>query len=144
MVKLYNAADVLLGITGGEGFFLPAIEAQACGTPVIVTDYAAAPEVCGCGYCVPVAAWAAMDTPGVRWALADIDKAAEFLARIANADREKMARRARRFAERFDWGRVMRLYWRPLLEELEAEVRPLVTRDGVGAWGAPEAPALHV
>ena len=144
MVKLYSAADVLLGITGGEGFFLPAIEAQACGTPVIVTDYAAAPEVCGCGYCVPVADWAVFSTPGVRWALADVGKAAEFLARVANSDRERMARRARRFAERFDWGRVMRLYWGPLLEELEAEVRPLVTREGVGAWETPGAPALHV
>ncbi|RLF07551.1 MAG: hypothetical protein DRJ69_07035 [Thermoprotei archaeon] len=142
--KRYYRGWVFNMTTEDGTFQVSNIITHNCGTPVIVTDYASAPEVCGCGYCVPVADWAVFSTPGVRWALADVGKAAEFLARVANSDRERMARRARRFAERFDWGRVMRLYWGPLLEELEAEVRPLVTRDGVGAWEAPGAPGLHV
>jgi len=44
MVKLYNAASVLLLCSGGEGFGLPLIEAQSCGIPVITTDYAGGPE----------------------------------------------------------------------------------------------------
>jgi len=134
MVKLYNAMDVLLGTTGGEGFFVPAIEAQSCGVPVVVTDYASAPEVCGAGLTVPVSDWVVINTPGVKFALADIEKTAEALTKIMNSDREKLARKARRFAMRFDWDRVFDMYWRPFLEEAELELKPLVTKRGVKAW----------
>lgn len=38
MARLYNAFDVSLQATTAEGFGLPIIEAQACGTPVIISD----------------------------------------------------------------------------------------------------------
>jgi glycosyltransferase involved in cell wall biosynthesis len=39
----------------GEGFGIPAIESQACGTPVIVSDFSAQPELVGAhGIKVPV------------------------------------------------------------------------------------------
>ncbi len=47
MVGLYNAMDVLLSPSYGEGFGIPIIEAQACGTPVIVTNWTSMPELCG-------------------------------------------------------------------------------------------------
>ena len=39
-----------------EGFGLPPIEAMACGTPVLVSNVASLPEVCGDGamYCDPL------------------------------------------------------------------------------------------
>jgi glycosyltransferase involved in cell wall biosynthesis len=37
MAELYRAADVLVQPYRGEGFCLPALEAMACGTPVVVT-----------------------------------------------------------------------------------------------------------
>jgi len=37
MAALYGAADVLVSPYMGEGFYLPALEAIACGTPVICT-----------------------------------------------------------------------------------------------------------
>jgi glycosyltransferase involved in cell wall biosynthesis len=39
------AFDVLLNPSMGEGFGVPLIEAQACGTPCIVTDFSSMPEV---------------------------------------------------------------------------------------------------
>lgn len=39
MRDVYNAADVLLNTSRGEGFGLPLIEAQACGTSVIAPDF---------------------------------------------------------------------------------------------------------
>lgn len=51
---LYNAADVLLAPSGGEGFGIPVIEAQAAGCPVIVTDFSAQRELGGAGYKIPV------------------------------------------------------------------------------------------
>jgi glycosyltransferase involved in cell wall biosynthesis len=47
---LYNAADVLLSPSRGEGFGVPVIEAQAAGCPVIVADFSAQRELCGAGW----------------------------------------------------------------------------------------------
>jgi len=45
MANVYNGIDCLLSVTQGEGFGVPIIEAQACGTPVIVGDWTAMPEL---------------------------------------------------------------------------------------------------
>lgn len=44
LAVLYNAMDVLCAPSAGEGFCLPLLEAQACGVPVVATDFAAQPE----------------------------------------------------------------------------------------------------
>jgi len=49
MVDLYNACDILLIPSTHEGFCLPAVEAMACGTPVIYANETALPEVIGYG-----------------------------------------------------------------------------------------------
>ena len=134
MVKLYNAADVLLFCTGGEGFGVPLIEAQACGVPVVATDYAAGPEQVGEGLTVKADDYVIINTPGVRRALTSIDGMAEALTKIMNADRDKMARRARRFAERYSWETVVDRYYKPFLEKAEMELKPLVTKEGIKTW----------
>jgi glycosyltransferase involved in cell wall biosynthesis len=59
----YNGADCFLYPSVFEGFGLPALEAMACGTPVIVSDASSLPEVVGdAGMCLPatdVSAWTA-------------------------------------------------------------------------------------
>ncbi len=47
MSALYSTMDVLLHASYGEGFGVPAIEAQACGTRVIGSNWAATPDVLG-------------------------------------------------------------------------------------------------
>ena len=50
MAAIYSRTDVLLSATAGEGFGLPVLEAQACGTPVIVSNFSAQPELVGDGW----------------------------------------------------------------------------------------------
>jgi glycosyltransferase involved in cell wall biosynthesis len=49
LCALYNAADLYMSTTGGEGFGLTLAESLACETPVIVTNWAAEREVVGVG-----------------------------------------------------------------------------------------------
>jgi len=44
---VYRGADLLLMPSWHEGFGLPALEAMACGTPVVVSDRGSLPEVVG-------------------------------------------------------------------------------------------------
>jgi len=134
MVKLYNAFDVLLMCTGGEGAGLPLLEAQSCGVPVVATDYAGAPEHVGVGYTVPWSDYVVINTPGTRYALADLDRMAQALSKLANADLERLGRKARRFAERFDWSVVAERYWQAFLDWAEPELRPRISRGGVDSW----------
>ena len=45
LAAMYSRADVLLAVSMGEGFGIPTIEAQACGTRVIGSNAAATPEL---------------------------------------------------------------------------------------------------
>lgn len=47
LAEAYTAFDVLLATSRGEGFGIPVIEAQACGTPAIVSNWTAQPELVG-------------------------------------------------------------------------------------------------
>lgn len=52
---VYNAADVHLQVSMSEGFGIPLIEAQACGCPVVTTNFSAMPELVRWGHLVDVA-----------------------------------------------------------------------------------------
>lgn len=45
VARAYNAFDVLLNPSRGEGFGCTLVEAQACGTPCITTNWSSMPEV---------------------------------------------------------------------------------------------------
>lgn len=76
--ELYRRAFACLLPSSGEGFGLPAVEAMACGTPVVAVDAGALPEVVGEGGLLtpaePAAMAAAMERlalePGLRAELA--------------------------------------------------------------------------
>ena len=74
-----------------EGFGIPALEAMACGCPVIAADAASLPEVCGSAalYCDPTSA---------------DDLAEQILALQSNSGRrEEMRRRGHSRALKFSW-----------------------------------------
>lgn len=98
LARLLSSADAAVVPSLYEGFSLPAVEAMACGTPLVVTTAGALPEVVGpdgvCGLLVP---------PGDPGALADaLDRLLGdrgLRRRLGRAGRERVL-------GRFTWGRA--------------------------------------
>ncbi len=118
MNEIYNAMDVLNAVSAGEGFGIPTVECQSAGIPVIVTDFAASPELVGAGWKVPISRrwWTPLNS---FQALPYIDGITEALEKAYQADRKVMSKQAREFALQYDWPKLIQGGWKPLLEKLE-------------------------
>lgn len=120
MAKIYSAMDVLVNPAMGEGFGIPVLEAQACGTPAIVTDFSAMPEVCGAGWHVKhTGYWTGLNS----WqAVADVDdivSALEDCYGLSDADRQHLSETARKHALEYSMPRVVKQYMLPALRAAE-------------------------
>jgi glycosyltransferase involved in cell wall biosynthesis len=119
VASIYSMMDVLAHPSYGEGFGVPIIESQACGTPVIVNDWTAMPELCGSGWIVDgdpyydASQGSFFKSPGVE----DVYRAME-MAYDRRGDQSVRAR-AREFALGYDADLVTETYWRPVLDELD-------------------------
>jgi glycosyltransferase involved in cell wall biosynthesis len=96
LARRYAAADLYVSASSHEGFGLPALEALASGTPVVVTDVGAARAYVGdAGILVPQAT--------------SVDELAGAIERAIQLAADSTARaRARRRAEGFSWDRTAR------------------------------------
>lgn len=129
VAAMYTASDVLLSTSMGEGFGLSVIEAQACGTPVIVTDFTAQPELVGAGWKVGYQRWY-HPGQGTYWATPHIPEILEALEMAYEARGEESLReRAIEFAAEYDADTVFARYWTPVLAEMEELLRPPVPRN---------------
>jgi len=121
MAKIYNAADVLLSASMGEGFGVPIIEAQSCGTPVITTQFSSMPELTFNGLTVPVVQM--FYTPLNTWqAIPSIDGIAEALhkihARTLVEIREQSEKGRQAVVRDYSWP-VITECWRSFLNNIE-------------------------
>jgi hypothetical protein len=117
LAALYTDADVLLATSAGEGFGVPVIEAQACGTPVIVSNWTAQPELVGDGWVVegqPL--WDPFQNSWFFTPL--VGQIVEALEGAYARERGETSRDALAFAEQYDADRVYAEHWRPVLEVL--------------------------
>ena len=101
----YQAADVHLLASSGEGFGLPTLQAAAAGAVPMAGDYSASSElVREHGEAIAIAGWTRNEF-GIGRALIDIEDAAAKLARF-HADPGLVRARStasRRFAEAYGW-----------------------------------------
>lgn len=142
MAQLYNAADVLVAPSMGEGFGIPVIEAEACGCPVIVTDFSAQTELCFGGYKIPVDPY-----DGLTWTYQESEQA--FIAPSAiqaaldwawdQRGNETLRTQAREGAMLYDARRVFERYMNPALSYM-AEVNRVEHGKVIEEVGAVELP----
>lgn len=127
MATLYRAADVLLLPSGGEGFGVPLIEAQACGTPVIACEYTAMRETAWAGWKIPTdkggqygeqvwtQARGAFYFRPARACLVEYLKTA-----YAKRHEAAYAEKARTGALIYDMRTVIESHWLPVIGQIEA------------------------
>jgi glycosyltransferase involved in cell wall biosynthesis len=116
MAALYSAFDVLGNPSYGEGFGIPAVEAQACGTRVIASGWAASADL------VAEDGWLLQGIPfwdepqKAWWSIPLVDSIHNALVEAYKADRGP-SKVARDFASQFDAERVWKWGWLPFLRE---------------------------
>lgn len=118
MRRWYNACDVVMLCSYGEGFGLPAVEAQACGTPVVASRNSALTELVDVRNRVATdpfwnhvhRAWWGRPRPE------DIVKRLSSVAGRLATDQAHVRRTARTAVARFDLPEVTGL-WKAVVEE---------------------------
>ena len=117
---VYNASDVFLSVTMGEGFGIPIVEAQAAGCPVITGDWTSMSEITYSGWKV-----GKEDAIEVFTALGAIQYEPDYRAITEKlelaykmAGNQEYRERARKEALKYDIENVFKKYWKPTLEEI--------------------------
>jgi len=109
LAHIYNLATIFIYPSLYEGFGLPPLEAMACGTPVIVSNVASLPEVCGDAalYVEP------MDLQGI------IDK----ISLLANDEklRGELSKKSKLQAAHFSWDKAAQEHLKIITLSLETK-----------------------
>lgn len=119
LASMYSAFDVFCLPTRGEGFGMPAIEAQACGTPVVLTDNTSGSELTKSGWLIETDAddwafsgnntWRIQPKPSnVVAALKTVHGAAPFKADTVSEAIQEYA-----------WPNVWDKHWKPIIQKIE-------------------------
>jgi len=124
VAAIYSAMDVFCLPTKGEGFGMPLIEAQACGTPVITTDATTGAELTKTGWLIDT------DLDDLEWTGKDTWKVVPKVSRIVSAlevmyalkdspDKETPEETRQPILDEYSWPVVFEKNWKPILVELE-------------------------
>ncbi len=136
MARLYSSADVLLACSMGEGFGLPVAESMLCGTPAIVSDFSAQPEIVGdTGWLVDCEPFynensdSFLGIPSIQ-SIHEALEAAYAERGTDQAQARSAAAEAHARAE-YDADTVYTEKWQPYLAELAADLLPKMDRKGM-------------
>lgn len=105
LVALYNAADLFVSTSRGEGFGLTLAESLACGVPVIAQNVSAIPETVGLGGILLEPEREITVPSGQDLWLADIDAFTEQIEHLYGAGgvRRKLGEQGREHVSHFSW-----------------------------------------
>ena len=118
LASIYSGIDVLLATSYGEGFGIPTIEAQACGVPVIVSDFAASAELCGDGW--KIGGQPLWNAPQKAWFhLPSVPEIVDALTQAYNRGRGT-SEKAIQFAKQYEADFVFDTQWKPTLDSIFA------------------------
>jgi len=120
MAQWYGSLDILSLCSYGEGFGVPLIEAQACGTPVVATDGSAMIEL------ARPAGWLVKGTPfwnpthRAWWTRPDTDAIVKAWEKAyAEGPSAERRDRARNFAAGYDREFIRDTCWAPFMKQIE-------------------------
>jgi glycosyltransferase involved in cell wall biosynthesis len=116
LAGIYSSFDVLLATSYGEGFGIPTVEAAACGVPVVVSNFAASPELVGDGWAV---SGQPLYDPSQHsfWTVPSVPEIHEALEQAYKRGKGK-SDKAIEFASAFDHEKVWQKHWMPVLRQL--------------------------
>lgn len=133
-----TAFDVLLNPAQGEGFGITPLEAQACGTPCIVTDFSASREVApadeGNWNVSGRPEWTDFDAWQLRPDVEEITEA--LVAAFEESEADRLVRRAQVHAwahREYTVDHVRDTYWAPVMQDAIARIRWENQKMGRGA-----------
>ena len=117
LAALYTRMDVLLAPSFGEGFGVPSVEAQACGTRIIGSNWAATPDLASSD------SWLVDGQPmwdagqDAWWQTPNVPSLVGALREAYKADRG-VSKASLEFASQFDVEKVWESHWMPVLKKL--------------------------
>jgi glycosyltransferase involved in cell wall biosynthesis len=121
MADVYSALDCHMLVSMGEGFGIPILEAQACGTPVIVGDWTAMTELCFSGRMVSKKDADRWYTPFAAYQYRPRVRAIE-LAIEAEYKMPSSRDKAQAGAQAYDLKLIGEKYWKPIMNEIQEAV----------------------
>lgn len=122
--NLYSAMDVFLTPNMGEGFGLPLIEAQACGVPILGTNFSTFPELCAFGELIDGEPFYTNQSsfqciPSVEGIVDGLEKIYDY----SKDQYDTGSAKARQFiAENYHPDTVTREFWEPTLREAHKRI----------------------
>lgn len=118
LAAIYTGIDVLLAPSYGEGFGVPTMEAQACGTRVIGSNWAATPDL------VSEDSWLVDGQPSwdaaqkAWWQIPSVPSIVKALEEAYDKGKSR-SQAAIDFAADFDIDAVWNKHWLPILRKIE-------------------------